>query len=363
MVSHNAKDFVEELDFVFNNLEDPLFLYHTDVCGVVSQAVINHAYPLGKGIQPAYSYITYEKKEKPMSLVENHRYKEIVFIDYEPHEDELDFFLRKTDEVVVIGHHNRQDLPDDVLYLEASKTFDGPKGSIVLYPLSLWAIEKLEENNIQQSRLEQLLQLTRIGLVAYGFSEIADEIAPIKVSDINKIIKSIKLNIEYRYERSQDVVERLSRFPPDYRSIVKSAYPLNSIFDVLFDNAIKSLSWHGKVVSFTVEPIGKKYFEQSQSIMFNMRVLLDKMYKYLSDAREKPEVFVCLHRPYNRWLTKVSIRSSDDEIDLVEVLEEACMGLTNNFGGHKSSAGAVVEREKDEELLQAIIHSLQQRMV
>ena len=345
-------------------LEEPCFFYDTDFDGCASAAILEKIYE-HIGIETKSCYINYSDNSAAIRFARENNPKEIVFVDYEPHEKEFEEICRHAENVIILGHHLRQDIKileeedDRVRYLNPRDYYDGNskrRGLPIVYFLNKAAELYGADTSFQAS----------IGLRGYGFSDLAKEIEGKKGwdADIRKIQKYIRnglMLVSYRLECSKYLVEaikqskdyeenemhivseRLKRPDPE-----KEPKDVKYLYERLMESAKENIVIFekegvvGDLLVFPLKHPNGDYFEQIKAFLHDP--IKKGLHKHAADLGYNTSMSI----NFVGGKRKVSIRSNNYTINIAEILKKTFEDLPEiepNFGGHENSGGFVCWQE------------------
>ncbi len=345
-------------------LEEPCFFYDTDFDGCASMAVLEKIYE-HLGIKTKSCHINYSDNSAAIRFAQENKPREIVFVDYEPHEKEYEEICKHAKNVTILGHHLRPDIKmleeadKRVRYLNPRDYYDGNskrRGLPIVYFLNKTAELYGVDTSFSAS----------VGLRGYGFADLAKEIEgkkgwDINIRDVRDYIKNGLILVSYRLECSKYLVdaiklsksyeenamrillERLNRPDPEkepkdvkylYKKLMESAKRKKNI--VIFEKEGVA----GDLLVFLLKPVNGDHFEQVKAF------LRDPIKKGLHDHAADLEFYTSMGVNFLGGKRKASIRSDDYTINIAGILKKTFEGLPEiepNFGGHENSGGFVCE--------------------
>ncbi|NOQ37301.1 hypothetical protein GQ472_00305 [archaeon] len=345
-------------------LEEPCFFYDTDFDGCASMTALEKIYDFLR-IRTESCHINYSDTSAAIRFAREKKPKEIIFVDYEPHEKEFEEICRHAENVIILGHHQRPDIKmleetdKRVKYLNPRDYYDGNskrRGLPIVYFLNKVAELYGVDTSFQAS----------VGLRGYGFSDLAKEIEEKKglevdIRKVQKIISKGLMLVSYRLECSKYLVdalrlsknyeenamhilsERLKRPDPE-----KEPKDVIYLYERLMESAKENIVIFekegvvGDLLVFQLKHSNGDYFEQIKAFLH------DPIKKGLHNHATDLGYYTSLSINFIGGKRKASMRSNNYTINIAEILKKTFEDLPEiepNFGGHENSGGFVCWQE------------------
>ncbi len=357
-------------------LKEPCFFYDTDFDGCASMAVLEKIYE-SLGIEIKSCHINYSDNSAAIRFAQENKLREIVFVDYEPHEKEYEEICKHAKNVTILGHHLRPDIKmleeadKRVKYLNPRDYYDGNskrRGLPIVYFLNKTAELYGVDTSFSAS----------VGLRGYGFADLAKEIEgkkgwDINIRDVRNYIKNGLILVSYRLECSKYLVDALKQsknYEENKMSIItdrlkrpdpkKEPKDVKYLYEKLMESAKENIiifekeGVAGDLLVFLLKPANGDYFEQVKAF------LRDPIKKGLHDHAADLEFYTSLSINFLGGKRKASIRSSDYTINIAEILKKSFEELPEiepNFGGHENSGGFVCVHEELPDVITAFANN------
>lgn len=358
-VDEKIKPLVNSIDGYIRGLkaEKTLSLYDADWGGIPIQVMLDKICEKVHGTKPRSYWITYLHTAKPIEFAQKNDFTDAVFLDYEPHEDEIDKICKNTGKIGIFGHHkdrndirelcrenprfsyfNTRDLDDDIN--EGSYR----RGVPILYPF----LKVGELHDIEKPFIGAL------GLRGYGYKKLYDEMYSGKARpgerSIDPVIENVNLLISHRLENCSRVVRALSRA------------------DNLKDEPIKELNrmcGENKLADKKNKIIGNAIMNSvilGDVQLFPIRTDFEIIKAFVADLNERRRraglgttIAVQYVNNIPRKLRKISIRTSK-KVDVPELLRKAHQDQTEkNYGGHERSGGFISSERNTRHILENML--------
>lgn len=328
--------------------------YDTDWGGIPTQIVVDRICEKIHGEKPDCHWINYSRVESAVALAQDRNFPEVCFLEYEPHEKEIDGICRGAETVGIFGHHKDR---DDVKKLctrdfrfsyfnprDYTKEIKYERGIPILYPFL-----KAAESHGLDVRI-----IGGLGLRGYGYKKLFEEKYPElnnrrSTRILDTIIENVNLLVNHRFKNCSIVVELLGKVGGlESESLEK----INAL-----SRQKKLAGARNKAVVDSI--LHSEIYGDVQ--IFPVRTDFDSARPFVSDLTAESsaggyKTAIIIHCRNGSASRKVSIRTSA-KVDVPEILRDAHEGHKyKNFGGHEKSGGFVCDTTALPEILAAFLN-------